>query len=89
MGVAASQALQIRVECAAYRKVLPRMTTALLKSAIFCVCVTLLGMAVARPAAAAPSDFDGVWLPDVKDQHCQETQNPRLGSRRSCRRSSA
>jgi hypothetical protein len=52
------------------------MPTALLKSAIFWVCLTLLGVAAALPAAAAPSDFDGVWIPDVKDQHGQETQNP-------------
>jgi hypothetical protein len=52
------------------------MTAALLKSAILCVCVTLLGAAALRSATAAPSDFDGVWLPDVKDQHRQETQNP-------------
>jgi hypothetical protein len=27
------------------------------------------------PARAAPPDFDGVWLPDVKDQHRQESEN--------------
>jgi hypothetical protein len=31
-------------------------------------------LAVAR-AFAAPADFDGVWLPDVKDQKRQEVQN--------------
>jgi len=51
------------------------MKTALLKSAIFCVALALIGMAAASPAAAAPADFDGVWIPDVKDQHRQETEN--------------
>jgi hypothetical protein len=51
------------------------MKTALLKSVIFCVAVVLIGMAAVSRAAAAPSDFDGVWIPDVKDQHRQETEN--------------
>ena len=51
------------------------MTTALLKSVIFCVSMALVGTAAVRSAAAAPSDFDGVWIPDVKDQHRQETEN--------------
>ena len=51
------------------------MKTALLKSVIFCVAVVLIGMAAASRAAAAPADFDGVWIPDVKDQHRQETEN--------------
>src|SRR5579859_6609770 len=73
---ATSQPQQIRLECGAYRKALPRMTTVLHKSAMLCVCVTLFGAVALRSAMAAPSDFDGVWLPDVKDQHRQETQNP-------------
>jgi hypothetical protein len=52
------------------------MTTALLKSVIFCVFAGLVAMAAWLPAAAAPSDFDGVWIPDVKDQHRQEAENP-------------
>lgn len=51
------------------------MKTALLKSVLFCVSVALVGLAAVSPAAAAPSDFDGVWIPDVKDQHRQETEN--------------
>jgi hypothetical protein len=51
------------------------MKTALHKSVIFCVSVALIGMAALLRATAAPSDFDGVWLPDVKDQHRQETEN--------------
>jgi hypothetical protein len=44
-------------------------------------CATLIGAAAAiaifavSAARAAPADFDGVWIPDVKDQHRQETQN--------------
>src|ERR1700720_2140246 len=51
------------------------MKTALLKSVIFCVAVVLIGIAAVSRAAAAPSDFDGVWIPGVKDQHRQETEN--------------
>ena len=43
--------------------------------------VALIGMAVVSWAAAAPSDFDGVWIPDVKDQHRQETENVPLWKR--------
>lgn len=44
-------------------------------------CATLIGAAAvmamfaASPACAAPTDFDGVWVPDVKDQKRQETTN--------------
>jgi hypothetical protein len=51
------------------------MKTALPKSVIFCVAVVLIGIAATPRATAAPSDFDGVWIPDVKDQHRQETEN--------------
>jgi hypothetical protein len=51
------------------------MKTALPKPVIFCVAVVLIGIAATPRATAAPSDFDGVWIPDVKDQHRQETEN--------------
>ena len=50
-------------------------TTAEKRPATFAIAVALIGMFVASRAVAAPSDFDGVWLPDVKDQKRQETQN--------------
>ena len=43
--------------------------------ATFAIAAALIGMFVVSRAVAAPSDFDGVWLPDVKDQKRQETQN--------------
>jgi len=52
------------------------MKTVLRKSVIFCISVALIGMAALLRATAAPADFDGVWIPDVKDQHRQETENP-------------
>jgi len=45
------------------------------KAAALGVLVTLAGALVVSLAHAAPSDFDGVWIPDVKDQHRQETEN--------------
>jgi hypothetical protein len=53
----------------------PLMRTALSKFVIFCAVVALIGTATASRATAGPSDFDGVWIPDVKDQHRQETEN--------------
>ncbi len=35
----------------------------------------LLAAMFVSQAVAAPSDFDGVWVPDVKDQHRQEREN--------------
>ena len=52
------------------------MKPALLRSVLFRVSVALIGLAAVSRATAAPSDFDGVWIPDVKDQHRQETENP-------------
>ena len=43
--------------------------------ATFAIAAALIGMFVVSRAVAAPADFDGVWLPDVKDQKRQETQN--------------
>ena len=40
-----------------------------------CTVAALIGMSVVSAAFAAPVDFDGVWIPDVKDQHRQETAN--------------
>jgi hypothetical protein len=42
--------------------------------AALCTVAALIGMSVS-PAFAAPADFDGVWVPDVRDQHRQETAN--------------
>jgi hypothetical protein len=53
------------------------------KFAIVCGVAALVGMsvvsqalsqAVSKPSAATP-DFGGVWVPDVKDQRRQETEN--------------
>src|SRR5581483_11953591 len=52
------------------------MKPALLRSVLFRVSVALIGLAAVSRVTAAPSDFDGVWIPDVKDQHRQETENP-------------
>ena len=47
--------------------------------ATLCVAAALVGMGViswaCSSATAAPTDFDGVWIPDVKDQHRQEAEN--------------
>ena len=51
------------------------MKMALLKSVVSCLAVALFGGASLLAAAAAPADFDGVWIPDVKDQHRQEIEN--------------
>ena len=45
------------------------------KSAILYIAVVLIGMSVVSRAYAAPPDLDGVWIPDVKDQKRQETEN--------------
>lgn len=45
------------------------------KSAASFFAATLAAACVVRLAAAAPADFDGVWIPDIKDQKRQETQN--------------
>ncbi len=51
------------------------MKMALPKSVIFCLTVALFGGASLVSTTAAPADFDGVWIPDVKDQHRQEIEN--------------
>lgn len=51
------------------------MKTVVKNLAMLCIAVALIGMCCASRALAAPSDFDGVWIPDVKDQHRQETEN--------------
>ena len=53
------------------------MNMAMTKSVTFCGVVALVAMVALSPASAAPTDFDGVWLPDVKDQHRQEKENQR------------
>ena len=45
------------------------------KTAIVCALASLAAAFGIASARAAPSDFDGVWIPDVKDQHRQETEN--------------
>src|ERR1700694_4337187 len=45
------------------------------KFAILCCVAVLIGMSVVSRACAAPPDFSGVWIPDVKDQKRQETAN--------------
>jgi hypothetical protein len=44
-------------------------------SAIAGLVAALVGTLAASCAFAAPPDLSGVWLPDVKDQKLQETQN--------------
>ncbi len=44
-------------------------------SAIVLFAAALIGIFAVSRAGAAPSDFDGVWIPDVRDQHRQETEN--------------
>jgi hypothetical protein len=44
-------------------------------SAIAGLVAALVGTLAVRCAFAAPPDLSGVWLPDVKDQKRQETQN--------------
>ena len=51
------------------------MKMALPKFAVFCIALALSAGAGLHCATAAPADFDGVWVPDVKDQHRQEAQN--------------
>jgi hypothetical protein len=51
------------------------VNTVVKRSATLCVAVALIGLSVVFRASAAPSDFDGVWIPDVKDQKRQETEN--------------
>jgi hypothetical protein len=51
------------------------VNTGVKKCATLCLAAALVGMCVVSRAAAAPTDFDGVWIPDVKDQHRQETEN--------------
>jgi hypothetical protein len=43
-------------------------------AALLAAAAMIASLAVAR-AFAAPADFDGVWVPDVKDQKRQEVQN--------------
>jgi hypothetical protein len=51
------------------------VNSVLRQSATFLGAAAVLAILAASPARAAPADFDGVWVPDVKDQHRQETQN--------------
>jgi hypothetical protein len=43
--------------------------------ATIAVCTVAIAVSAVSRSVAAPSDFDGVWIPDVKDQHRQETAN--------------
>jgi hypothetical protein len=51
------------------------MKTTIRNFVVFYVAAALFGGATLTLAAAAPADFDGVWIPDVKDQHRQEAEN--------------
>ena len=51
------------------------MNTFVKKAAALSISVALAGACIVSSAHAAPSDFDGVWIPDVKDQHRQEKRN--------------
>jgi hypothetical protein len=48
---------------------------ATMKTAIAGLVAALVGTLAISSAFAAPPDLSGVWLPDVKDQKRQETQN--------------
>ena len=68
--------VQIRLQFVPGRKDgLAGVNTFLKKSATLCIAVALIGMSVVSRACAAPPDFNGVWIPDVKDQKRQETEN--------------
>jgi hypothetical protein len=54
---------------------LTKVNSAIKRCAALSIAAALMAMCVVSRAAAAPADFDGVWIPDVKDQHRQETQN--------------
>jgi hypothetical protein len=45
------------------------------KAATLCLFVALVVAGVASRAGAATPDLDGVWLPDIRDQKRQETDN--------------
>jgi hypothetical protein len=45
------------------------------KAVAYWILTCLAALSVCSIARAAPADFDGVWIPDVKDQHRQETAN--------------
>jgi hypothetical protein len=45
------------------------------KFAIICCAVALVEVFAISRASAGPPDLGGVWIPDVKDQKRQETDN--------------
>jgi len=45
------------------------------QAATLSMVVALIAMSVVSAAGAAPPDLDGVWIPDVRDQKRQETEN--------------
>jgi hypothetical protein len=45
------------------------------KSAAAVIIAVFVGSFVVSRAGAEPPDFDGVWIPDIRDQKRQETQN--------------
>jgi len=68
--------MPIRILCSEGRKNgLVGVNAVVKKSATLFVVVALTGLSVVSRAAAEPPDLTGVWLPDVKDQKRQETQN--------------
>jgi hypothetical protein len=54
---------------------LDSLNTVVNKAAILCIFAALIAMSVVTRADAAPPDLNGVWLPDVRDQKRQETEN--------------
>jgi hypothetical protein len=53
----------------------PRVHAIARRSAILFIAVALSGMSVGSQVRAAPPDLNGVWIPDVRDQKRQETEN--------------
>ena len=53
----------------------PRVHSIARRSAILSIAVALIGMSVVSQVRAAPPDLNGVWIPDVRDQKRQESEN--------------
>jgi hypothetical protein len=52
-----------------------RVNAVVKQAATLSMVVALVAMSVVSAARAAPPDLDGVWIPDVRDQKRQETDN--------------
>ena len=53
----------------------PRVHAIARRSAILSIAAALIGVSVVSQVRAAPPDLDGVWIPDVRDQKRQESEN--------------